>query len=168
MTNVFNCSFITYNVLAKDSANNTYTFVGVFTTTPQMYDNTQITQWLLTNQSYKTIFENIRTNLYTNLTTYISGQVTVLKQMGLTDNQIDDIMESVVSGFDSTLATQQEVDLRVAEAETQGWNNAAQTFSAFFIVLIIIGIILYLKRERINLPTRKKPKEVFSYDDVFK
>ncbi len=105
-----------------------------------------IMMWMLNNSSYIKHFSGLEANIEETMSTYIDGVVATLRLVGYSDTQIDEMKEVIAAGYLSTLRTEKEQRLEIAQAEQRGWWSGVQLVAIFIVVIIaIVGAWVFVK-----------------------
>lgn len=124
--------------------------------------------WLINNDAYNKKFEDVETGVTTAvdalISSYNEGLIASMQEIGLTPQQITEIMDSVSGGFESTLKTKNEQTLEVVEAKNQGFWDGVKLVSIFLVVIIAITLYSLAYKGYLRIPSihmnRNKNKAV--------
>src|SRR4030042_1149649 len=171
VVNLWNCSYIRWEATVTDISDTAYHFEGGFSTIVADYAQTDLTNynliqsmqtslkddlimWLRANETYSRHFDDLERDVIQSVDnlmgTYNEGLVAELKSVGLTDTQIKEIMDSVVSGFESTLRDSKQQDLEIAKAQESGFTNGVKTAGIFIGVAIVVTFLVLLFKGRLG------------------
>ena len=183
----WNATYIRWEATIHDSFGDVYRFEGGFSMTGPLPINLSgefqnisddLKSWFIQNESINDRYDNLNETIITEIDSllgnYNEGIVSELKTIGLTDNQITEIMTSVSDGFQSTLRSKEEQEIKVEQARDDAFWNGVKLVSIFiFVAIAVFGFSLYVKRDSLDLPqlfslTKKPTKQSDSSDmDIF-
>ncbi len=185
-TSLWNATYIQWEVVIWDSFGNLTRFEGgfsllgpvpiTFDLTSELENSTDnLKDWFLNNDDFQQKFDNLDSSIVSQIdekiSSYNEGLVTQLKEVGLTNNQINSIMESINDGFIDTLKDRDEQIQDVLDARNEGFNNGIRTTAIFIFICLAILIYSLHYKGYIKLSafkSIKKPKVTQTDDlDIF-
>lgn len=187
---IWNASFIQYELTVLNFNNDVFFFSGGFSTVISKGDLTDyhkienmveeivndssntlksdMTMWLLGNASFKKHFSDVKEGAIDSISTYIEGFVTELQNLGYSDTQIEEMKEVIAAGYQSTVRTEKEQNLEIARAEGRGWWEGVKFIAIFLVVASIVVFLWMFIKGYIGLssPWSKKPRSTKISDDL--
>lgn len=126
----------------------------------------------INNPGFLNLFSETGTDIKDTISSYNDGLISELRNQGLSDTQISEVLDTITDGFADTLRSQQEQAKAEADANNEGFWYAIKLAGVFASVGIAIVIFWIFKSNpvsfsKINLTRKNKSAKTEDYSDVF-